>query len=72
MWTIVYIAHNRNRAQILKERLEEEGIMVQLRTVGLAGAEEAVHNYIELLVPELEAEEATEIIQAALGGHFPS
>ncbi|MCL2817424.1 MAG: DUF2007 domain-containing protein [Clostridiales bacterium] len=72
MWTIVYIAHSKNRAQVLKKRLEEEGIMVQLRVAGLAGAEDAVQNYIELLVPELEAEDATEIIQAALGGHFPS
>jgi len=71
MWTIVYIAHNKNRAQALKDCLEEEGIMARLRVVGLTGAEDAVHNHIELLVPELEAEEATEIIQAVLGGHFP-
>ena len=74
MWTIVYIAHNKNRAHTLKDHLEREGIMVRLRLVGLTGAEEpgdAMRNHIELLVPELEAEDATEIIQAVLSNHTP-
>jgi hypothetical protein len=63
MWTVVYIAPNLARAELLKEKLISEGLMVALRPVGLP------HNgnggAVEILVTELEAEEAHEILSAA-------
>lgn len=65
MWTVIYIAPNLPVADMLKELLESEGILVMQRTVGVPhmGASSSV----ELLVPESEAEEAHEILTNSFG-----
>lgn len=59
MWTVVYIARNKTHAEKLKNILTEEGILAQIRAVGLSNAGEGLH---EILVPESEAEEAHGVI----------
>lgn len=65
MWTVVYIAPNRITAENLKKILSQEGVLVQLRPVGVPHNGDS--NSIEILVPEAEVEEAHEILAAALG-----
>lgn len=65
MWTVVYIAPNRNTAEVLKKVLSDEGVLVQLRPVGVP--QEGDSNSFEILVPESEVEEAHEILASALG-----
>ena len=65
MWTVVYIAQSRSSAESLKEVLTTEGLLVQLRPVGLPQSGDA--NSVEILVPESEVEEAHEILASALG-----
>lgn len=59
MWTVVYIASNKTQALKLKDILMEEGILAQIRAIGLSNTGEGIH---EILVPESEAEEAHSII----------
>lgn len=63
MWTVVYIAPHKKAAEKLKDVLMREGLLVQLRPVGLPHDNGA----IEILVPESEAEEALEIINENVG-----
>ncbi len=62
MWVVVYIAPNRKVALILKELLELEGILVKLK--GLNVTNDAQN--IEVMVSDLEIEEANEVINNAL------
>ena len=59
MWTVVYIASNKTQAERLKNVLLEEGILAQIRAIGLSNSGEGIH---EILVPESEAEEAHSVI----------
>lgn len=61
MWTVVYITNNKTQAERLKAVLGEEGILAQIRAVGLSNTGEGIH---EILVLESEAEEAHSIICA--------
>lgn len=70
MWTVVYVARNRTIAEMLKGILEQEGIMVTLRSVGIPQMGNA-SNY-EVLVPESEAEEAATTLAAYLSENFPT
>lgn len=65
MWTVVYIAPNGIIADMMKELLDNEGILVMLRPIGAPhlGASASV----EILVPDSEAEEAHEIIRESIG-----
>jgi hypothetical protein len=65
MWTVIYIAHNRQIADRIKSRLEEEGLMVQLRAVNLC--DEKGRCQVEIAVPKSEANEAHEILSTVLG-----
>ena len=65
MWTVVYIAPNRPIADMLKDVLETEGILSMLRPLGVP--HEGMSASVEILVPESEAEEATEILNATFG-----
>jgi hypothetical protein len=62
MLAVVYTAPNRPVADMLLDMLKNEGIIATLRPIGLPhlGASASV----EMLVPESQAEEATEIINA--------
>jgi hypothetical protein len=53
MWTVIHISHNPTTAEQIKSVLEQEGIMVSLRHDS---------GVTEVLVSELEAEEAHEVI----------
>lgn len=68
MWTVVYIAPNQPVAESLRDLLQDEGIMAILRPLGGSGgpAKEG-RGSVELLVPESEAEEATEVLNSAIG-----
>jgi len=63
VWTVVYIAQNRTNAEMIKEILSAEGLLVMLRPAGIPqfGAGDA----FEVLVPESEAESAHEILSGA-------
>jgi hypothetical protein len=62
MWVAVYIAPNRRIAAILKQLLELEGILVKLKESNSTNEERNV----EVMVTELEIDEATEVINNAL------
>jgi len=65
LWTVVYIAANMSVAEMLREVLTKEGLLVMLRSCGIPhfGASGSV----ELLVPEVEVEEANEVLAGVLG-----
>lgn len=65
MWTVVYIAPNRISAENIKNVLTAEGLLVQLRPVGMAQSGDM--SSVEILVPESEIEEAHEILAEVLG-----
>lgn len=65
MWTVVYIAPNRPVAEMLREVLQIEGVMTMLRPIGAPHLGESAS--VEILVPESEIEEATEILTASFG-----
>ncbi|MBE3574703.1 MAG: glutamate decarboxylase [Firmicutes bacterium] len=60
MWTVVYVARNRQHGEKVKSRLEQEGLLVQLRTVKMSP--DKPNCDIEVLVPRGEVQEAQEII----------
>lgn len=63
MWVAVYIAPNRRVAAILKQLLEIEGILVKLKESNSMVKEE---KNVEVMVTQLEIEEANEVINNAL------
>lgn len=65
MWTVIYIAPNKNIAEKYQQVLAEEGILVQLRPIGSSQVGSNVS--VEILVPESEAEEAHEILTNIIG-----
>ncbi len=65
MWTVVYIAPNRIMAEMLKNYLTNEGLLVMLRSVGVPHLGDS--GSVEILVPESEVEEAHEILSTAIG-----
>jgi hypothetical protein len=62
MWVVVYVAPNRKVALILKELLELEGILVKLKGLNVMNDDQNV----EVMVSDLEIEEANEVINNAL------
>lgn len=64
MWTVVYIAPNRTIAEMLKEILTSEGLLVMLRSIGIPHFGDG--GVVEILVPESEAEEAYEILSSTV------
>ena len=63
MWVVVYVAPNRKVAMYLKELLEIEGILVKLKEARFS--DEEARN-VEVMVSEIEIEEANEVINNAL------
>ena len=64
MWTVVYIAPNKTIAEMLKEVLTNEGVLVMLRPIGLPHMGET--GSVEILVPESEVDEAMEILNSTV------
>ncbi|MFY9140491.1 MAG: hypothetical protein WBJ83_00535 [Thermacetogeniaceae bacterium] len=60
MWTVIYIAPNRERAESLMNMLMVEGVLARLRPAGISQSDNG--GSVEILVPESEAEEAHEIL----------
>jgi len=65
VWTVIYIAPNPKEAERINKLLSNEGFLVKLRTIGLSQTAGDAST-VEILVPESEADEALETINAAL------
>jgi hypothetical protein len=65
VWTVVYIAPNKATAEMLKNYLAGEGLLVMLRSIGVPHLGDS--GSVEILVPESEVEEAHEIISSTIG-----
>ncbi|MDD2573559.1 MAG: hypothetical protein WCS98_08010 [Bacillota bacterium] len=62
MWTVVYMAADRETAERIKDILEEECILVKIRPGQKCSCCEG---YYEVLVPESEIEEAKDCLYRA-------
>ena len=60
MWKVVYMAQNKEIAQIVQDLLTVEGILVKQRPV--SKNHEGNDDYYEILVPEAEVNEAHGVI----------
>lgn len=60
MWTVIYIAPTAKIADRIKQKLTEEGFLVQVRAINLT------NNQFEILVPEGELEEVQEVLNSIL------
>ena len=65
MLTVVYISPNMATGEMIKELLENEGLLVMLRPVGVPHMGDSAS--VEVLVPESEVEEAHEFIASSFG-----
>lgn len=65
MWTVVYVASGWKEAEYIKNRLAREGLLIMLRSCD--GSGQKFMKQVELLVPEIEADEAHSIIMQLLG-----
>lgn len=64
MWTVVYIAPSMQAAGRVKQVLEEEGLLVNVRPLE---TDTDGRGSVEILVPDGEAEEAHEVLASHLG-----
>ncbi|MEW9031841.1 MAG: glutamate decarboxylase [Planifilum fimeticola] len=60
MWTVIYIAPDSNTAERIKERLTNEGFLVQIRPMNLSKGQ------YEILVPKVELKEVQEVLPSIL------
>ncbi|MGI6093199.1 MAG: DUF2007 domain-containing protein [Veillonellaceae bacterium] len=60
MWTVIYIASNRSHAEMLKNMLDSEGILANIRPAGVVSM--LGDGMFEILVLESEADEAHAIL----------
>lgn len=60
MWVVIYMAKSLIRAQSACDLLVKEGFLVRKRPVYRTLSDD--ENYFELKVPELEAEEARQVL----------
>jgi hypothetical protein len=60
MWKVIYIAPSERIAERIKQKLSEEGFLVQIRAVNLS------KNHFEILVPQTEVEDVQEVLNAIL------
>jgi ribosomal protein S8 len=60
MWTVIYIAPTKKIAERIKDRLMEEGFLVQIRAINLTKQQ------YEILVPEGELDEVQEVLNTIL------
>lgn len=65
VWTVVYITQSHSIAERLRERLAQEGVLSKLRFSG--EKDENARNF-EILVPESEVDEASELLSNVLTG----
>jgi hypothetical protein len=60
MWTVIYIAPTTRIAERIKQKLTDEGFLVQVRPINLTSQQ------YEILVPEGELEEVQEVLNTIL------
>lgn len=60
MWKVIYIAPTTKIAERIKEKLSEEGFLVQIRPINLSNQQ------YEILVPEGELEDVQEVLNNIL------
>jgi hypothetical protein len=60
MWTVIYIAPTAKVSETIRQRLTEEGFLVQVRPVNLS------RQQYEILVPSAEVEEVQEVLNEIL------
>ncbi|MGI6559630.1 MAG: glutamate decarboxylase [Limnochordia bacterium] len=65
MWTVVYVAPNRPVAEMIKEMLENDGLLVMIRCAGIPHLGDS--GQFEILVPESEVDEAQIALSRVLG-----
>lgn len=65
MWTVVYVAPNRPVADMLKEMLENDGLLVMVRCASIPHLGNSAQ--FEILVPESEVDEAQIALSRVLG-----
>jgi hypothetical protein len=59
MWTVVYMAQNKESVSYLAELLENQGILVKIRATNQEAGEDSC---FEVLVPESEVDQAHDIL----------
>ncbi len=60
MWTVIYIAPTAKIAERVKQKLSDEGFLVQVRPINLSKQQ------YEILVPEGELDEVQEVLNTIL------
>jgi hypothetical protein len=65
MWTSIYVANNKKQADKMKEALDDEGILTNIRSVGSNINDDGI---FEIQVLESEVEEAQTIV-CSYSGH---
>ena len=60
MWTVVYLAKGKKLAEKLNTLITQEGVLVKIQPVSKKAEEDEA--YFEVLVPEVEVEEAHNIL----------
>lgn len=60
MWTVIYIAPSKSKAERMEQKLSEEGFLVKIRPSSLSKQQ------YEILVPEGELDEVQEILNSIL------
>jgi hypothetical protein len=60
MWTVIYIAPTAKISETIRQRLTEEGFLVQVRPVNLS------RQQYEILVPSAELDEVQEVLNEIL------
>jgi hypothetical protein len=59
MWTVIYISPSQKSAEIIQQRLTEEGFLVKIKQIGQSPQ-------YEILVPESELDEIQEVLNSIL------
>jgi ribosomal protein S8 len=60
MWKVIYIAPSAKIAERIKDKLSEEGFLVQVRPINLSNQQ------FEIVVPEGELEDVQEVLNNIL------
>jgi ribosomal protein S8 len=61
MWTVIYISPTLKLAERIRDRLTQEGFLVQIRSTGSRGEQ------YEIRVPESELHDVRELISSLFG-----
>lgn len=65
MWTVVYVASTWSEAERIKDILAKHGLLIMLRACRHPKGKGSQH--VELLVPEIEVDDAHSVIMDVVG-----